>query len=86
MQTINEIEEFMPGCIIIDFDNSAYILSRVREKTEQFRIPVILLTRDLMSAAVLAETNKPNTYLTQLPMTRESLLETMKSIKEWKEA
>ncbi|MBO4559270.1 MAG: response regulator [Lachnospiraceae bacterium] len=85
MQTINEIDEFLPGYMIIDFDNSAYILSRIREKTEQFKIPVILLSRDPMSSAVLAELNKPNTYLTQLPMTKESLLETMKNVKEWRE-
>ncbi len=85
MQTINEIEDFLPGYMIIDFDNSAYILSRIREKTNQFRVPVILLTRDPMAASVLSEMNKPNTYLTQLPMTKESLIETMKSIKEWTE-
>ncbi len=84
MQTLNEVEEFQPGCMIIDFDNSAYILSRIREKTDALHIPIILLTRDPMSATVLSELNKKNTYLTQLPMTKESLIETIKSIKEWR--
>ncbi len=85
MQTLNELDEFLPGYMIIDFDNSAFILSRIREKTDELHIPIILLTRDPMASAVLTELNKPNTYLTQLPMTKESLIETIKSIKEWRE-
>ena len=86
MQTLNELDEYQPGYMIIDFDNSAFILSRIREKTDELHIPIILLTRDPMAPTVLTELNKSNTYLTQLPMTKESLIETIKSIEEWREA
>ena len=84
LQSLNHLEEFHPYCLIVDFDNSAYILNRIREKTEPLHIPIVLLSRDILSKGVMAETAKPNTYITQLPLTKESLIATIESIGEWR--
>lgn len=83
LQSLNHLSEYQPRCLIVDFDNSAYILNRIRDKATELRIPIILLSRDTMAKAVLTEINKPNTYLTQLPMTKDSINETIRSIGEW---
>lgn len=85
LQSLNHLVDFNPRCIIIDFDNSAYILNRIREKSEELKIPIVLLSRDTMSKPVLDEMNKRNTYISQLPLSKESLIETIKGIGEWEE-
>lgn len=84
LQSLNHLEEYAPKCLIVDFDNSAYILNRIREKSTELKIPIVLLSRDSLSKAILTELNKPNTYLTQLPMSKDSLAETLRNIGEWR--
>ncbi len=83
LQSLNHLVEFAPKCIVVDYDNSAYILAKIREKAKDLRIPIVLLTRDPMSKKILDEVSKKNTYLSQLPLTKETLNETIHSIKGW---
>lgn len=85
LQSLNHLEEFHPYCLVVDYDNSAYILNRIREKTENLKIPIILLSRDIMSKQIMAEMAKRNTYLSQLPLTKESLIGTIEGIGTWRE-
>ena len=86
LQSLNHLEEVAPKCIIVDFDNSAYILNRIREKAEEMKIPIVLLSRDTMSKPILAEVSKRNTYVTPLPLNKDALISTINSASEWVEA
>lgn len=85
LQSLNHMEEVAPRCIVVDYDNSAYILNRIREKSEELKIPIVLLSRDTMSKQVLAEISKRNTYITGLPLNKEALISTINGIGVWQE-
>lgn len=85
LQSINHMDEYSPKALIIDFDNSAYIINRLREKSEQLKIPIILLSRDLTAKSISDELDKKNTYSCELPLNKEHLMAAIRNCNEWKE-
>lgn len=84
LQSLNHLEEAKPDIMLIDLDNSSFIMNRAREKSNEMHIPIVLMTRDMNSLIVQKEKLKLNTSFVQLPLQRESLLEVLGSIPEWR--
>ncbi len=84
LYAINVLEEKRPDVIYINADNSSYLIPRVRERANSYNIPLLLGTQGLSNVNVETELRKPNTYRVNLPVSRESLLNAIDSIGEWR--
>lgn len=78
LQSLNHIEEVNPSAIILDLDNSAFILNRLREKTEELSIPMILLTANTNSDMALKERNNANAAIVPMPLNKETVREAVR--------
>lgn len=84
LQSLNHIEEAEPDIILIDIDNSSFVLNRTREKSNELHVPMVLMTRNMTSDLVMKEKQKLNTSFVALPLVRENLLDTLNGVGEWR--
>lgn len=84
LQSLNHVEEVKPDIMLIDLDNSSFIMNRAREKSKEMHIPIVLMTRDMNSLLVQKEKQRLNTSFVKLPLQKDSLLEVLKAVPEWK--
>lgn len=78
LQSINHLEELDPAVIILDLDNSSFMLARLREKAEELSIPIILLTANTSSDIAMKERHSENTAIIPLPLNKETVREAVK--------
>lgn len=84
LQSLNHLEEANPDIILIDVDNSSFVLNRTREKSNELHVPLVLMTRSMNSELVMKEKQKLNTSFVSLPLVRENLLDTLRNVGEWR--
>ncbi|MBP5159078.1 MAG: response regulator [Lachnospiraceae bacterium] len=81
---INVLEEKRPDIVYVNADNSSYLIPKVREKANAYKIPLLLGTQGVSNMSVETELRKPNTFRVELPATKDSLLGAIDGIGEWR--
>ncbi len=85
LYAINVLEEKRPDIVYLNADNSSYLIPRIREKVNSYRIPLLLGTQGASNVNVETELRKSNTYRLVLPATKEALLDAIEKGGKWKD-
>jgi len=83
LQSLTRLDEYKPDIIIVDADNYGYMLARIREKAEEMRVPMLLLTQDANSNLLRSESWRKNTHFYEFPLSRRKIKEKVDTIKGW---
>lgn len=81
---ISHLEDVDPKYVMIDIDNSSYILGKMHEKANKMKLPMILLTKNPESDLARKEKQIRNTFIIGTPLKKDNLLDVLGDIKEWK--